>query len=140
MNSFVRYTHDIRATSSDTEIIVISSMSCSRDERKLCDEYFKLDEDKNDPDGGKFIANFIKKRIENPALRKLSEKDLLESKLRILHNCLMPEGIPEQISEELYMYAKAFEQFKTSVKGCTDCFDKAYINALRDFRNKLLDE
>lgn len=63
---------------------------------------------------------------------------LLDAKLGILHNCLTPSGIPDEIPQELSAYAEAFDEFKQSVQGCADCFAKVYIQALTKFRDVLL--
>ena len=63
---------------------------------------------------------------------------LLDAKLGILHNCLTPDGIPDEIPQELAAYAEAFDEFKQSVYGCTDCFSEVYIKALTKFRDILL--
>jgi phosphohistidine phosphatase SixA len=62
----------------------------------------------------------------------------LEAKLAILHNCLTPSGIPDKIPQELASYTEAFDEFKQSVHGCTDCFAEVYIKALTKFRDILL--
>lgn len=63
---------------------------------------------------------------------------LLDAKLGILHNCLTPSGIPNEIPQELSFYTEAFNEFKQSVQGCADCFSDAYIQALTKFRDVLL--
>lgn len=71
--------------------------------------------------------------------RLLKDIDMsLEAKLWILHTCLVPSGIPDEIPQEISDYTEAFDEFKQSVQGCTDCFGEVYIQALTKFRDILL--
>ncbi|MEI6554606.1 MAG: hypothetical protein WCL70_03375 [Paludibacter sp.] len=63
--------------------------------------------------------------------------DELEAKLELLHNCLVPDSIPEILDNLLSSYATVFTEFKDEIKGIT-LFDEKYIEALTEFRNTLL--
>jgi len=69
---------------------------------------------------------------------ELSQEVLLEKKLELLHTCLMPEDVPEQLTEELSIYQDAFTEFQKIAKASTDPFEDKYIEALRTFRDILL--
>ena len=69
---------------------------------------------------------------------ELSQEVLLEKKLELLHICLLPEDVPEQLPKELSMYQDAFTEFQKIAKASTDPFEETYIEALRSFRDTLL--
>jgi hypothetical protein len=66
------------------------------------------------------------------------ENELLDKKLELLHNLLVPQETHNPLVEELSEYTQAFEDFKVATLGCTDPFDEKYILALRVFRDVLL--
>ncbi|MEI6774610.1 MAG: hypothetical protein WCL18_07685 [bacterium] len=77
--------------------------------------------------------------ILNKEFKILKDIDIvLEAKLELLHQLLVPSGIPTQIPQVLSAYHQAFETFRHSVKDCTDCFSDEYVKALREFRDILL--
>ncbi|MEI6118423.1 MAG: hypothetical protein WCP92_04210 [bacterium] len=63
---------------------------------------------------------------------------LLEKKLELLHNCLLPSAVPEQLPKELSIYQDAFSEFQKVAKESIDPFDVLYIEALRQLRDILL--
>ena len=63
---------------------------------------------------------------------------ILEAKLELLHQLLVPASIPNEIPKVLPSYSHAFETFKQSVKDCTDCFSDEYVRSLREFRDILI--
>ena len=70
--------------------------------------------------------------------------DELEAKLELLHNCLVPESIPQTLDSLLSSYDGEFKDFKNEITNKNEiidksAFDKEYIDALAKFRNALLD-
>lgn len=63
----------------------------------------------------------------------------VNKKLELLHLCLCKEAIPDKLPQELQKYTPDFETFKQAVQGCASSTDKIYIDALKIFRNVLLD-
>jgi len=77
--------------------------------------------------------------VLNKELKILKDIDIvLEAKLELLHQLLVPSSIPDGIPKVLSNYHQAFETFKQSVKDCTDCFSDEYVKALSEFRDVLL--
>lgn len=64
----------------------------------------------------------------------------LNEKLELLHLCLMKDGIPEGLPKVLEQYQYDFVKFKEIVQNCKSSNDDVYINALRVFRDALLEE
>lgn len=95
-------------------------------------------------------------RIIDPKERY--EEQLIESKLELLHNCLMPSDSPDVLpeilakSEEGEIYSKAYTAFITQRNKCpkneeknfvdddkeNGMFSTAYIEALTELRKVLL--
>jgi hypothetical protein len=63
---------------------------------------------------------------------------ILEAKLELLHNCLVPESIPFSLNSPLSSYNGAFRTFNTE-RNNKSAFDEDYIKALTKLRNALLD-
>ena len=71
---------------------------------------------------------------------ELSPEILLEKKLELLHTCLLPSEVPEQLPKELSSYQDTFTEFQNIAKSSTDPFEDSYIEALRIFRDVLLSD
>jgi hypothetical protein len=87
------------------------------------------------------IVDHLKSRIHISTKKEQvpPTEDVLEEKLELLHMCLVPSQVPTQLPKELSMYTEAFELFKQTTKGCGDSFDDTYVEALRKFRDILLE-
>lgn len=70
---------------------------------------------------------------------EVSPEVLLEKKLELLHSLLVPWEGNISLPSELSFYADAFEIFTQTTKECVDGFDPKYIDALRTFRDVLLE-
>ncbi len=94
-------------------------------------------------ENGESKKNIIQTTTNDDVLNNIkddvSTEDVLEEKLELLHMCLVPSQVPTQLSKELSMYTEAFELFKQTTKGCSDSFDDTYVEALRKFRDILLE-
>jgi hypothetical protein len=79
-------------------------------------------------------------------LLKVFPDFVLEAKLSLLHNCLVPSGTPDELPEVLSglaegsEYRKAFEIFRTTAgkKKDENLFDPDFVDALTKFRKVLL--
>lgn len=84
------------------------------------------------------FQNFsISDDLVNIFKKELGGDPILEAQLELLHNCLLPETIPTEISPLLANYSSDFIIFKTSIKE-KEFSDKGYLEALTTFRDKLL--
>lgn len=80
---------------------------------------------------------------EVETINKLFSADrLLEAKLELLHNCIIPENIPTQLDDSLLDFSDSFKSFKERVEKIrTDELtwnNKDYIEALTELRKSLL--
>ncbi|AHB41850.1 hypothetical protein P148_SR1C00001G1072 [candidate division SR1 bacterium RAAC1_SR1_1] len=64
----------------------------------------------------------------------------LNEKLELLHLCLIKEGVPMELPKVLEQYQYDFVKFKEIAQNCESSNDDVYINALRAFRDALLQE
>lgn len=81
--------------------------------------------------------------IKTNKLKNYKEKKImkhLNEKLELLHLCLCKESIPQELPQELQSYVKDFEAFTRVAQSCGSSSDKVYIDALRIFRDVLLNE
>lgn len=70
----------------------------------------------------------------------LSGDQILEAKLELLHNCLVPKSVPSSLNSLLSSYNGAFSTFNNDIERSGETvFDDIYIEALTKFRNTLLD-
>ncbi len=70
---------------------------------------------------------------------KVSEEELMERKLRLLHS-LLTIDLSVELPEKLSGYADAFGRFRQATQGCKDPFEEKYIIALSEFRDELLEK
>lgn len=90
------------------------------------------------PENGESKKNIIQITTNDDALKNMRD-EVLEKKLELLHMCLVPSQVPTQLPKELSTYTEAFELFKQTTKEYGDAFDDAYVVALSNFRDVLLE-
>jgi len=84
-------------------------------------------------------------KLFNELISKLPDP-VLEAKLELLHNCLVPSGSPKELPKVLLdspqgkEFEIAYKKFLNSCEGMTDenSFDTAFIDSLRNLRIVLL--
>ncbi len=64
----------------------------------------------------------------------------LDEKLELLHFCLIKDGIPTELPKALERYQYDFVKFNKIAQSCESSNEDIYINALREFRDTLLQE
>ena len=89
------------------------------------------------------LFNQFTSKLFNELLLKLQDK-ILEEKLNILHQCLVPGDIKEDLLKDTILdesCQQAYKIFWDSVKGISDddSFNLNYINALKQLRNAFLE-